>query len=58
MDVETALDRLPEVYALALRLRLRGTGDEEICRAVGVAPEALDTLILIAQQKLANELQD
>lgn len=54
--MEAALDRLPVVHALALRLRSSGVGDEELCRRLGIEPEALDMLLLVARLKLSKEL--
>ena len=47
-----ALDRLPLPYSEALRLRDAGVADRVIAEILGVAPEALDTLIQVAQAKL------
>ena len=54
--VEAALDRLPVAHALALRLRSSGVSDEELCRRLGIEPEGLDMLLLVASLKLAKEL--
>jgi len=53
---ELALRRLPEAYSLALRLRRAGTADEVICDYLRIEPEALETLVEIAQRKLATEV--
>ena len=54
--MEAALDRLQVAHALALRLRSSGVSDEELCRRLGIEPEGLDMLLLVASLKLAKEL--
>ncbi|HEX2284549.1 MAG TPA: hypothetical protein VHI10_06935 [Mycobacterium sp.] len=49
-----ALNRLPLPYSTALRLREAGIPDELIAECVGVEPEAMETLLRIAQAKLAT----
>lgn len=53
---EAALRRLPEAYAVALRLRDAGTPDNGICDRLGIEPEGLETLMVVADRKLAAEL--
>lgn len=53
---EAALRRLPDAHSLALRLRDAGVDDEVICRYLQIEGEGLETLILIARNKLAAEL--
>ena len=53
---EAALAELPVVYAVALRLSDAGLSTEMIAHAVGVAPEAVDPLLRLAQAKLAERL--
>jgi hypothetical protein len=48
-----ALDLLPLPYATALRLRDAGIQATLIAECVGVEPEALPTLMRIAEAKLA-----
>jgi hypothetical protein len=50
---EAGLRRLPEPYSLALRLRDAGVDDSVICTYLHVEPEALPTLLEIAEAKLA-----
>jgi DNA-directed RNA polymerase specialized sigma24 family protein len=47
-----ALRGLPEVYALALRLRDAGTPADEIADRLGVEPEAVGPLLAVAEGKL------
>ncbi len=49
---------LPASYAVALRLRDRGTPDLEIAEVVGIAPASLETHLRIAEAKLARILED
>jgi DNA-directed RNA polymerase specialized sigma24 family protein len=53
MEREQAIDELPETYALALRLRGRGFDDEAIAAALSLTPEAVPSLLRIADAKLA-----
>lgn len=47
-----AIDQLPVLYASALRLRARGTPHDEIAERIGVHPEAIDTVLRLADEKL------
>ena len=57
MDRREALGRLPLAYAVALRLRDAGRNDTEIASALAVEPEAVATLLLVAEAKLAEQLE-
>lgn len=48
-----ALERLPLPYATALRLRDEGLSDELIAKCVGIEPEAVATMLGLAEAKLA-----
>jgi DNA-directed RNA polymerase specialized sigma24 family protein len=50
---DDAFERLPEVYAAALRLRDEQCTDAEIAERLGVEREGVSTLLLLAQAKLA-----
>lgn len=52
-----AIDQLPAVYASALRLRAAGTSHDEIAERLGLHPEAVDTLLRLAEDKLHGLLQ-
>jgi DNA-directed RNA polymerase specialized sigma24 family protein len=54
---EAALRQLPDAYALALRMRGAGATDAELCLALQIEPEGLDTLIAVAAEKLAAVLE-
>ncbi|MEE6167405.1 MULTISPECIES: hypothetical protein [unclassified Mycolicibacterium] len=54
--LDVALRRLPETYAMALRLTSQGASDDELCQSLGIEQESLSTLLQIAQQKLTSEL--
>lgn len=54
---EAALRRLPEAHSLALRLRNAGAADEVVCTYLHIEPEGLETLLRVAEQKLAAELR-
>lgn len=53
---EAALRRLPDAHSLALRLRDAGVADEVICQYLQIELEGLDSVIELAHQKLATEL--
>jgi DNA-directed RNA polymerase specialized sigma24 family protein len=52
-DQNAAFDRLPEIYAAALRLRDERCTNAEIAERLGVEREGVSTLLLLAQAKLA-----
>jgi DNA-directed RNA polymerase specialized sigma24 family protein len=54
MDRGAALDRLPETYARALRLRDVGLRDEDIAMRLGIPPEAIAALLRVAEAKLTR----
>lgn len=53
---EAALRQLPEAHSLALRLKSAGVADEVVSGYLHIEPEGLDTLLRVAEQKLAVEL--
>jgi DNA-directed RNA polymerase specialized sigma24 family protein len=52
VDRSTAIDRLPEAYAAALRLRDEGHDDKAIAVRLGLAPAAVGPLLRVAAAKL------
>jgi DNA-directed RNA polymerase specialized sigma24 family protein len=54
MDRGAALDRLPETYANALRLRDAGLSDDAIATRFGIPQEAIAALLRLAEAKLAR----
>lgn len=56
MDRERALDELPPLYAVALRLAAAGAAPSLIASAVGIEPEAVTGFLAIAEAKLAGLL--
>jgi DNA-directed RNA polymerase specialized sigma24 family protein len=54
MDRATALSRLPEAYAQALRLRDAGLSDNAIACRLGVPAEAMALLLRLAEAKLTH----
>jgi DNA-directed RNA polymerase specialized sigma24 family protein len=52
MDRSTAIDRLPEAYAAALRLQDEGYDDNAIAVRLGLAPTAVGPLLRVAAAKL------
>lgn len=48
-----ALERLPRAYSLALRLRDAGVPAELIADCLDIAPEGIDSLLRLAEAKLA-----
>jgi DNA-directed RNA polymerase specialized sigma24 family protein len=51
-----ALDELPTVHALALRLRDEGEPPDRIARLLGIEPEAVEPLLEVASAKLEEIL--
>lgn len=51
-----ALNRLPSAHSLALRLRDAGLPADLIAECVGIEPEALGPLLVVAEEKLAAAL--
>jgi DNA-directed RNA polymerase specialized sigma24 family protein len=51
---EDVFAALPEVYAEALRLRDRGVAAADIAARIDIPVEALETLICLAEAKLAR----
>ncbi len=56
MDLDAALDELPEVHARAIRLQRAGVGAAEIASELGIELEAVAPLLRVAQAKLASLL--
>jgi hypothetical protein len=54
---EAALRRLPEAHSLALRLRRAGVADSVVCEYLHIELEGLETLVSVAERKLAAELR-
>jgi DNA-directed RNA polymerase specialized sigma24 family protein len=45
--------QLPELHAAALRLRDRGLQDDAIAATLGIEPQAVRSLLQLAEHKLA-----
>ncbi len=56
MDRSTAIDRLPEAYAAALRLQDEGHDDKVIAVRLDLAPAAVAPLLRVAAAKLHSIL--
>jgi hypothetical protein len=54
MPAPDELDSLPETYALALRLRSEGLGDDAIARVLDIETESVGPLLELADSKLAG----
>jgi hypothetical protein len=52
VDRSTAIDRLPEAYAVAVRLQDEGHDDQAIAVRLGLAPAAVGPLLRVAAAKL------
>ena len=52
MDRSTAIDRLPEAYAVALRMQDEGHDDQAIAVRLGLALAAVGPLLRMAAAKL------
>jgi DNA-directed RNA polymerase specialized sigma24 family protein len=53
MDRETEAAQLPELHAAALKLRDRGLQDDAIAATLGIEPQAVRSLLQLAERKLA-----
>ncbi len=53
---EAALRRLPDAHSLAMRLRDAGVADDVICQYLDIEGEGLQTLLVVARNKLFAEL--
>jgi hypothetical protein len=51
VDPDDLIGRLPEAYAIALRLHERGR-DEAIAEQLGIAPQSVAALLRVAEAKL------
>jgi DNA-directed RNA polymerase specialized sigma24 family protein len=58
MDRAEAVRLLPEKYARALVLRDQGCDNARIAAALGIVPEAIDTLLRLAEAKLQQLLDN
>jgi DNA-directed RNA polymerase specialized sigma24 family protein len=58
VDRGTAIDRLPEAYANALRLRDQGHDNEAIAARLNISPEAVGPLLRLASAKLQTILAE
>jgi DNA-directed RNA polymerase specialized sigma24 family protein len=56
MDRSTAIDRLPDAYAAALRLQDEGHDDKAIAARLDLAPTAVGPLLRVAAAKLQSIL--
>lgn len=57
MDLDAALDELPEVHARAIRLQRAGADTAGIAAELGIEFEAVAPLLRVAQAKLASLLE-
>lgn len=51
-----AIDQLPVLYAIALRLRAAGIPDDEIAERIGIHPEAVGVVLRLADDKVRRLL--
>jgi DNA-directed RNA polymerase specialized sigma24 family protein len=58
MDRAEAVGLLPEKYARALTLRDQGCDNAQIAAALGIVPEAIGTLLRLAEAKLQQLLDN
>jgi DNA-directed RNA polymerase specialized sigma24 family protein len=56
MDRDAAYEQLPEAYAVALRLREAGLDDRAVALTLGLPPEAMASLLELADAKLKSLL--
>ena len=55
---DAAFQELPDLYALGLRLQRSGLGGAEIAGRLGIEPEAVPSLLRLAEAKLARVVSD
>ena len=58
MDLQSAMDRLPEAHARALRMRESGLSHQEIADSLQAPIEAIGTILAIAEAKLSALLSE
>lgn len=58
MERAQAIEELPEAYARALSLREKGVGAEVIAAEVGIVPEAVASMLRLADAKLAHLMEN
>jgi DNA-directed RNA polymerase specialized sigma24 family protein len=58
MDRAEAVRLLPQKYARALTLRDQGCDNAQIAAALGIVPEAIGTLLRLAEAKLQQLLDN
>jgi ABC-type enterobactin transport system permease subunit len=56
-DRTEALGLIPAAHSLALRLREAGVGDDLIAECLGIEPETVAPLLVVAEGKLAAALR-
>ncbi len=56
MERGEAIEHLPLPYAVALRLRDAGVGDAELAAGLAIEPEAVPTLLKVAEAKVSELL--
>ncbi|WP_460514693.1 sigma factor-like helix-turn-helix DNA-binding protein [Flindersiella endophytica] len=56
MERTDALSQLPDSYARALALRDEGRAEAEIAAELDIVPEAVGTMLRLAEAKLAHLL--
>ncbi len=54
MDRDEAISRLPEGYAVALRLHEAGVTDAQLAAGFDIEPQSVPNVLKIAQAKLAE----
>jgi DNA-directed RNA polymerase specialized sigma24 family protein len=58
MERAQAIEELPEAYARALSLRDKGVGAEVIAAELGIVPEAVSSMLRLADAKLARLMEN
>jgi hypothetical protein len=58
MDREQAIGRLPEAYAVALRLHAAGVSEAQLAAGFDIEPQSVPGLLKIAEAKLAELADD
>ena len=57
-DLVSAIGKLPEPYAAALRLRVAGASPDEVGEELKLEAAAVHPLLVIAEEKLRDLLMD
>ena len=58
MDRDEAIGRLPEAYAVALRLHAAGVSEAQLAAGFDIEPQSVASFLKIAEAKVAELAED